>query len=47
VTREVREEIGLDLASDAFIELGRLDDREITSTYNRQLLMILVPFGKK
>ncbi|KAI8343115.1 NUDIX hydrolase domain-like protein [Chlamydoabsidia padenii] len=44
VTREVYEEIGLDLASDAFIELGRLDDREITSTYNRQLLMILVPF---
>lgn len=46
VTREVQEESGLDLTSDAFLELGRLDDRELISTYNKQLMMILVPFGK-
>jgi 8-oxo-dGTP pyrophosphatase MutT (NUDIX family) len=46
VTREVQEESGLDLASDAFLQLGRLDDRELISTYNKQLMMILIPFGK-
>ncbi|CAO3643720.1 unnamed protein product [Cunninghamella blakesleeana] len=45
VIREVKEEIGLDLDDkNAFIKLGRLDDREIISTYNKKLLMILVPF---
>ncbi|KAI8332231.1 hypothetical protein BC941DRAFT_436996 [Chlamydoabsidia padenii] len=44
VVREVQEESGLNLASDAFIQLGRLDDRELISTFNKQLMMILVPF---
>ncbi|KAI9304142.1 hypothetical protein BJ944DRAFT_256436 [Cunninghamella echinulata] len=44
VIREVKEEIGLNLGSDSFIKLGQLDDREIISTLNKQLLMILVPF---
>ncbi|ORX50876.1 hypothetical protein DM01DRAFT_1091223 [Hesseltinella vesiculosa] len=44
VVREVQEEIGLDLASKDFLLLGTLDDRELTSTYDRKLLMILVPF---
>ncbi|ORZ14652.1 hypothetical protein BCR42DRAFT_329413 [Absidia repens] len=44
VTREVLEESGLDLTSDSFVQLGRLDDREIISTFNKQLMMILIPF---
>ncbi|CAO3590792.1 unnamed protein product [Absidia cylindrospora] len=44
VTREVFEESGLDLTSDSFMQLGRLDDREIISTFNKQLMMILIPF---
>ncbi|KAI8070786.1 hypothetical protein BC940DRAFT_331615 [Gongronella butleri] len=43
VVREVQEEIGLDLASDAFIPLGKLNDRELTGS-NQKLIMILVPF---
>ncbi|KAI8365951.1 NUDIX hydrolase domain-like protein, partial [Radiomyces spectabilis] len=41
--REVHEEIGLNLKSEAFIKLGHLDDREIISTYSAELMMVLVP----
>ncbi|ORZ01523.1 NUDIX hydrolase domain-like protein [Syncephalastrum racemosum] len=44
VVRETMEEIGLDLASDAFLPLGKLDARELTSTMNGELLMILIPY---
>ncbi|KAI8876915.1 hypothetical protein K501DRAFT_288657 [Backusella circina FSU 941] len=44
VKREVLEEIGLDLNTPNFIRLGYLDSRELSSTINDKLLMILVPF---
>ncbi|KAI8084884.1 uncharacterized protein BX664DRAFT_266311, partial [Halteromyces radiatus] len=44
VTREVKEEIGLNLNSESFLHLGQLDDREITSIWDRKLMMILIPF---
>ncbi|CEP19662.1 hypothetical protein [Parasitella parasitica] len=43
VKREVLEEIGIDL-NDGYIEVGRLDEREITSVKDNKLLMILAPF---
>jgi 8-oxo-dGTP pyrophosphatase MutT (NUDIX family) len=46
VKREVMEEIGLDLNSDDYIQVGKLNEREITSIKDNKLLMILVPFGK-
>lgn len=39
------EEIGLNLKSQAFIPIGKLDEREITSTVDGKLMMILVPYG--
>lgn len=46
VEREVMEEISVDLNSDAYIPIGKLDEREVTSWRDNKLLMILVPFGK-
>lgn len=44
--RETMEEIGLDIGSSAFVKVGQLDEREITSTATGRLMMILTPFGK-
>ncbi|CAO3653173.1 unnamed protein product [Mucor hiemalis] len=44
VKREVSEEIGIDLNSDDYIQLGKLNEREITSVKDNKLLMILIPF---
>lgn len=44
--RETWEEIGIDLAEKDFIQVGRLDEREITTSLGKRLLMILSPFGK-
>lgn len=44
--RQTWEEIGLDLAEKDFICVGQLDDREITTSLGKRLLMILSPFGK-
>lgn len=41
--RETWEEIGIDLAEKEFITVGRLDDREITTSLGKRLLMILSP----
>ncbi|KAI8643385.1 NUDIX hydrolase domain-like protein [Parasitella parasitica] len=43
VKREVLEEIGIDL-NEGYIEVGRLDEREITSIKDNKLLMVLAPF---
>jgi len=42
--RQTWEEIGLDLAENAYIPIGQLDDREITTSLGKRLLMILSPF---
>ncbi|KAJ9098706.1 hypothetical protein QFC21_004354 [Naganishia friedmannii] len=42
--RETWEEIGLDLADKEYLSVGRLDDREITTSLGKRLLMILSPF---
>ncbi|KAK4683727.1 hypothetical protein P7C73_g6503, partial [Tremellales sp. Uapishka_1] len=42
--RETWEEIGIDLAEKEFLEVGRLDEREITTSLGKRLLMILSPF---
>ncbi|KAG1166815.1 hypothetical protein G6F36_012795 [Rhizopus arrhizus] len=44
VCREVLEEIGIDLKSEDYLQLGQLDEREIASIKDNRLLMILVPF---
>lgn len=44
--RETWEEIGLDLADKEYLSVGRLDDREITTSLGKRLLMILSPFGE-
>lgn len=44
--RETWEEVGLDLADRDFLHVGQLDDREITSSLGKRLLMVLSPFGK-
>lgn len=44
--RETWEEIGVDLAEREFALVGRLDDREITTSLGKRLLMILSPFGE-
>jgi hypothetical protein len=41
------QEVGLDLAERDWISVGQLDDREITSSLGKRLLMILSPFGKQ
>ena len=43
--RQTWEEIGLDLAERDFTCVGKLDDREITTSLGKRLLMILSPFG--
>lgn len=35
----------MDLAEKEFIQVGRLDEREITTSLGKRLLMILSPFG--
>lgn len=42
--RETWEETGLDLADKSFLGIGGLDDREITTSLGRRLLMILSPY---
>ncbi|KIJ45608.1 hypothetical protein M422DRAFT_778821 [Sphaerobolus stellatus SS14] len=42
--RQTWEEIGLDLAEKDFLCVGQLDDREITTSLGKRLLMILSPF---
>ncbi|KAG9302231.1 hypothetical protein G9A89_008721 [Geosiphon pyriformis] len=43
--RETFEEVGLDLGNTKqFLCLGALDDREVTTTFGKKLLMILCPF---
>jgi len=44
VVRETWEEVGLDLNTEDFIPVGRLDDREITSAQDGKLIMMLSPF---
>lgn len=43
--RQTWEEIGLDLAEREYTCIGQLDDREITTSLGKRLLMILSPFG--
>lgn len=42
--RQTWEEIGLDLAEPAYTPIGQLDDREITTSLGKRLLMILSPY---
>ncbi|KAG8791944.1 hypothetical protein FRC17_008690, partial [Serendipita sp. 399] len=42
--RQTWEEIGLDLAERTFTCIGQLDDREITTSLGKRLLMVLSPF---
>ncbi|EIM92799.1 uncharacterized protein STEHIDRAFT_117761 [Stereum hirsutum FP-91666 SS1] len=42
--RQTWEEIGLDLAENDYTCIGQLDDREITTSLGKRLLMILSPF---
>lgn len=44
--RQTWEEIGVDLAEKDFMLIGQLDDREITTSLGKRLLMILSPFGE-
>ena len=44
--RQVWNEIGIDIGGKEYLCVGRLDDREITSSLGKRLLMILCPFGK-
>jgi hypothetical protein len=44
--RHTWEEIGIDLAEKDYICVGQLDDREITTSLGKRLLMILSPFGE-
>ena len=43
--RHTWEEIGIDLAENDYTAIGQLDDREITTSLGKRLLMILSPFG--
>lgn len=43
--RETWEEIRIDLCERNVICIGQLDDREITTSLGKRLLMILSPFG--
>lgn len=45
--RETWEEIGLDLAEKEFVNVGKLDDREITTSLGKRLLMVLSPYGAR
>lgn len=42
--RQTWEEIGLDLAESAYTPVGQLDDREVTTSLGKRLLMVLSPF---
>jgi 8-oxo-dGTP pyrophosphatase MutT (NUDIX family) len=42
--RQTWEEIGIDLAERQYTSVGQLDDREITTSLGKRLLMILSPF---
>ncbi|KAH9487067.1 hypothetical protein JR316_0001133 [Psilocybe cubensis] len=42
--RQTWEEIGIDLAEPCYSYIGQLDDREITTSLGKRLLMILSPF---
>ncbi|KAH8919142.1 hypothetical protein BT69DRAFT_1285082 [Atractiella rhizophila] len=42
--RETWEEVGIDLAEREFLHIGGLDDREITTSLGKRLLMVLSPF---
>lgn len=42
--RQTWEEIGLDLAEAAYTPIGQLDDREVTTSLGKRLLMVLSPF---
>ncbi|GAA6028596.1 hypothetical protein JCM8097_007302 [Rhodosporidiobolus ruineniae] len=42
--RETWEEVAIDLADKDWISIGQLDDREITTSLGKRLLMILSPF---
>ena len=42
--RQTWEEIGIDLAEPCYTSVGQLDDREITTSLGKRLLMILSPF---
>jgi hypothetical protein len=42
--RQTWEEIGIDLAENNYICVGQLDDREITTSLGKRLLMILSPY---
>jgi hypothetical protein len=42
--RQTWEEIGIDLAEPCYSCIGQLDDREITTSLGKRLLMILSPF---
>ena len=44
--RETWEEVGIDLAEKEFVQVGRLDEREVTTSLGKRLLMILSPFGE-
>lgn len=44
--RETWEEVGLDLAEREFCCVGQLDDREITTSLGKRLLMVLSPYGE-
>jgi hypothetical protein len=44
--RHTWEEIGIDLAEEDYMTIGQLDDREITTSLGKRLLMILSPFGE-
>lgn len=41
--RQTWEEVGLDLAERSFTRIGQLDDREITTSLGKRLLMVLTP----
>lgn len=36
----------MDLAEREYVQIGRLDEREITTSLGKRLLMILSPFGE-
>ena len=42
--RQTWDELGLDLAESAYLPIGQLDDREITTSLGKRLLMILSPY---
>lgn len=44
--RETWEEVGIDLAENEYACVGQLDDREITTSLGKRLLMVLSPFGE-